>query len=132
MGSATRHAYRLLFTATNVRLGVWLPHPNVVRDARRWMDFEDARRKAVPGTGTAAAAEAEHDKWWARHPLLLLPWYLAPFKLFARNACQTRRREARLSGPVLRLRLADTKRGACGTGSCSRRSGCCGPRRPGS
>ena len=59
MGSMTKHAYRLLFTATNVRLGVWLPHPAVVRDARRWIDFEDARRKAVPGTGTAAAAEAE-------------------------------------------------------------------------
>ncbi|HEY2688392.1 MAG TPA: hypothetical protein VGJ50_08110 [Streptosporangiaceae bacterium] len=112
MGSATRHAYRLLFTATNVRLGVWLPHPNVVRDARRWMDFEDARRKAGPGTDTAAAAEAEHDKWWVGHPLLLVLWYLAPFKLWTRNACQTRRREARLWAHVLRLRLADTKRGA--------------------
>ena len=31
MGSATRQAYRILLTATNVRLGVWLPHPALVR-----------------------------------------------------------------------------------------------------
>ena len=34
MGSATTQAYRILFTAANVRLGVWLPHPAVVRNAR--------------------------------------------------------------------------------------------------
>ena len=34
MGSATRQAYRILLTATNVRLGVWLPHPALVREAR--------------------------------------------------------------------------------------------------
>ena len=38
MGSATIQAYRILFTATNVRLGVWLPHPAVVRDARLLLD----------------------------------------------------------------------------------------------
>lgn len=36
MGAATRHAYRILLTATNVRLGVWLPHPALVREARLW------------------------------------------------------------------------------------------------
>ena len=78
MGAATRHAYRLLFTATNVRLGVWLPHPNVVRDARKVLDLaeQDHRdrtevrlahggRSPRPGgsqprpvVGTAAAAPA--------------------------------------------------------------------------
>src|SRR5262249_60984354 len=31
MGAATRQAYRILFTATGLRLGVWLPHPAIVR-----------------------------------------------------------------------------------------------------
>jgi hypothetical protein len=34
VGRLTRQAYQILFTATNVSLGVWLPHPDVVRDAR--------------------------------------------------------------------------------------------------
>ena len=52
MGSATRHAYRILFTATNVRLGVWLPHPSVVRDARRWIDPGRRSTDAAVGPGT--------------------------------------------------------------------------------
>lgn len=89
MGAATRHAYRLLFTATNVRLGVWLPHPNVVRDARKLLD------EPTPGGGP----------WWTRRPLLLLLWYLSPHPLWDRNADQNAEREARLWAHVLQRRL---------------------------
>ncbi len=101
MGSATRHAYRLLFTATNVRLGVWIPHPNVVRDARRWID-------AQQGT----AGKDRTDSWWVRHPLLLLVWYLLPHQLWDHEGRRNRTREARLWAHVLELRLGAKKRGA--------------------
>ena len=104
MGSTTRHAYRMLFTATNVRLGVWLPHPNVVRDARRWMDFEDAPARPSRD-GTAAAAEAEHDSG-GRGTAAAAAVVPGAVKLFARKRMQNRRREARLWAHVLRLRLA--------------------------
>jgi hypothetical protein len=97
MGAATRHAYRLLLTATNVRLGVWLPHPNLVRDARRWLEHP-----ADSGTG----------QWWERHPLLLLLWYLSPHLLWNRDAGKNSGREARLWAHVLRLRLAGKRSGA--------------------
>jgi hypothetical protein len=93
MGAATRHAYRLLFTATNVRLGVWLPHPNVVRDARKCIE------------GHVAA-----DSWWVRHPLLLLLWYLSPHLIRDRHAQQSSAREARLWAHVLKLRLDPGRR----------------------
>jgi hypothetical protein len=109
MGSATRRAYRILFTATNVRLGVWLPHPVVVRNARRLIDH---------------ASDYPPRRWWERHPLLLLLWYLAPRRLWERDededpggaenagprgARVTRmgrdtEREARIWAHVLRLR----------------------------
>jgi len=97
MGSATRHAYRILFTATNVRLGVWIPHPNVVRDARSHL----------------AAEQAKTGPWLLRHPVLLLLWYSVPHKLWSRdknkNAERESRnaeREARLWAHVLDRRLA--------------------------
>src|SRR5215475_5078438 len=93
MGSATRHAYRLLFTATNIRLGVWIPHPNVVRDARRWLDHEERSGKD------------RTDSWWTRQPLLLLAWYLLPHQLWDHDGCRNRKREARLWAHVLKLRL---------------------------
>jgi hypothetical protein len=93
MGAATRHAYRLLFTATNVRLGVWLPHPNVVRDARKCVE------------GRAGA-----DSWWVRHPLLLLLWYLSPHLIRDRHATRSAEREARLWAHVLTLRLDARRR----------------------
>jgi hypothetical protein len=103
MGSATRHAYRILFTATNVRLGVWLPHPNVVRVARKSLD--DGWAKDGP--------------WTLRHPILLLLWYTAPRKLWSRNADKNSEREARdakregcLWAHVLKLREDGKKRGA--------------------
>lgn len=101
MGSATRHAYRLLFTATNVRLGVWIPHPNVVRDARRWIDARQGQ------TG-----KDKTDSWWVRHPLLLLLWYLVPHQLWDHDGRRNRTREARLWAHVLELRLGGKKRGA--------------------
>ncbi len=116
MGSATRQAYRILFTATNVRLGVWLPHPAVVRNARQLIDHEP---------------DYTPRHWWERHPLLLLLWYLSPHRFWdgdqdqaaggdettghrgareemGRNA----EREARLWAYVLKLRLAGKRSGA--------------------
>ena len=90
MGAATRQAYRLLLTATNVRLGVWLPHPSLVREAR-----ERIERPGEDGT----------DRWWARRPLLLLLWYLLPHLLWERNADRNSGREARLWAHVLKRRL---------------------------
>ncbi len=66
MGSATRQAYRILLTATNVRLGVWLPHPALIREARKRIDDQ---AKGIPGPP---------DWAWTRRPLLLLLWYLSP------------------------------------------------------
>jgi hypothetical protein len=100
MGAATRHAYRILFTAANICLGVWLPHPSVVREARRWLDqhYED-------GSGAR----------WERHPLLLLGWYLTPHPFWHRDEQKQQmreRREARLWAHVLGLRLACKPSGA--------------------
>ena len=94
MGSATQQAYRILFTATNVRLGVWLPHPNVVRDAREWIDPD----------------HSSTDARWARHPLLLLLWYLTPRLFWGHDPRRSSEREARLWAHVLRLRLDPSKR----------------------
>jgi hypothetical protein len=87
MGSATRQAYRILLTATNVRLGVWLPHPALVREARKRID-----QQALGGS----------DRWWS---LLLLLWYLSPHPLWDRKADRNSDREARLWAHVLQLRL---------------------------
>jgi hypothetical protein len=89
MGSATRQAYRILLTATNVRLGVWLPHPTLVREARSRID----KPTATP------------DRWWTRQPLLLLLWYLSPHPLWDRKADLNKDRETRLWAHVLKLRL---------------------------
>jgi hypothetical protein len=109
MGAATRHAYRILFTATNVRLGVWLPHPNVVRDARKYLD---ARNDLKPD-------QAKTGSWLSRHPLLLLLWYVVPHKLWSRDAGKNSAREDRnaeweghLWAHVLDLRQNGKRRGA--------------------
>jgi hypothetical protein len=93
MGSATRQAYRILLTATNVRLGVWLPHPALVRDARKRINDQ------------ASGVADRPDRWWARRPLLLLLWYLSPHPLWGRNAGTNDARETRLWAHVLKLRL---------------------------
>jgi hypothetical protein len=91
MGSATPHAYRILLTAANICLGVWLPHPSLVRDARQWLDDHDE--------GGAGA-------WRERRPLALLGWYLMPHPFWHRNADTNNQRETRLWAHVLKLRLA--------------------------
>ena len=93
MGSATRQAYRILLTATNVRLGVWLPHPALVQEARNRIDQQ------------AAGQPGEPDRRWTRRPLLLLLWYLSPHPLWGRKAKLNDDREARLWAHVLELRL---------------------------
>jgi hypothetical protein len=94
MGSATRQAYRILLTATNVRLGVWLPHPALVREARNRIDRQQAAGK--PG---------EPDRRWTRRHFLLLLWYLSPHPLWARKGDRNDDREARLWAHVLDLRI---------------------------
>ena len=93
MGSATRQAYRILLTATNIRLGVWLPHPALVREARKRIDDQ---AKDIPGPP---------DRAWTRRPLLLLLWYLSPHPLWGRNEDLNADREARLWAHILDLRL---------------------------
>ena len=105
MGAATQRARRILFTAANVRLGVWLPHPVVVRNARELTDRQADYEKKYP------------RRWWERHPLLLLAWYLRPHLTWegvtgddpgvtGRDAV----REARLWAHVLKLREEGTER----------------------
>ncbi len=91
MGAATRHAYRILLTATNVRLGVWLPHPALVQKASQWVD-------------RYALAEGTWGSWWERHPLLLLFWYQFPHLFWDRDEDRNSDREARLWAHVLTLR----------------------------
>jgi hypothetical protein len=111
MGAATQHAYRLLFTATNVRLGVWLPHPNVVRDARKVLDLAERDHLAPTEVRLPRAAErngraeAGPGPRWARRPLLLLCWYLSPHPLWDRKPDENADREARLWAHVLQRRL---------------------------
>ena len=93
MGSATRQAYRILLTATNIRLGVWLPHPALVREARKRIDDQ---AKGIP---------RQPDRAWTRRPLLLLLWYLSPHPLWDPKAELNADREARLWAHVLDLRL---------------------------
>ena len=98
MGSMTREAYRILLTLTNVRLGVWLPHPAVVAAAHD----ELAKQK---DTGN----KDHHTESWGT-ALGLLLWYVWP--LHPRWGKHTERpggREARLWAYVLRMRQ-DRKR----------------------
>ncbi len=97
MGAATRQAYRILLTVTNVRLGVWLPHPALVREARK--------RIHEQAPGGSVAARGESDRWWSRRPLLLLLWYVSPHPLWDRKADLNFDREGRLWAHVLQLRL---------------------------
>jgi hypothetical protein len=92
MGVTTRQAYRILFTAANLRLGVWLPHPAVVKAARDERDKQGAVRHS--------------DGWRA---LGLLFWYVLPHPVwkFSNNPDRNEKlgaREARLWAYVLKLR----------------------------
>ena len=67
MGTATRGAYRIVLTLTNLRLGVWMPHPDVVRRARAYLRKPaDERRR-----------DRREDRWWARWTFPLLLWYVS-------------------------------------------------------
>jgi hypothetical protein len=88
MGAATRQAYRILLTATNVRLGVWLPHPAVVAAARRELD------RQLTGK--------HRDRWPTGLRLLL--WYVLPHPLWRKQPERSARSEARLWAYLLRLR----------------------------
>jgi hypothetical protein len=104
MGAATRQAYRILFTVANLRLGVWLPHPRVVRDARTQMGRDALSRTAGDGSKQSTGQE-EKDSWWTHHPLLLLLWYLTPHPYWNKNKDRNEERERKLWAHVLKLRL---------------------------
>jgi hypothetical protein len=96
MGAATRGAYRILFTLTNMRLGIWMPHPEVVRRARQYL--------RSPGPGG-------QDGWW--RIWLLLLWYVSPHPFWHRDPAKQQvreQREARLWAHVLGLREHSTER----------------------
>jgi hypothetical protein len=86
MGAATRQAMRILFTATDLRLGVWLPHPAVVAAAAHELE-----RQHKP--------DVRADRWW--HAAWLLLWYALPHVSWGGKP---RGREARLWAYVLKLR----------------------------
>jgi hypothetical protein len=75
MGAATRSAYRIVLTLTNLRLGVWMPHPDVVRRARAYLDKSAADR----------AKDIQQDRWWARWTFLLLLWYVSQHPFWHRD-----------------------------------------------
>jgi hypothetical protein len=86
----TRQAYRILLTLTNVRLGVWLPHPAVVAAAHRELELQQS---------------GEHRRDRGRTALGLLLWYAWP--LHGRWSNDTEKaggREARLWAYVLKMR----------------------------
>lgn len=89
MGTATRHAMRILFTATDLRLGIWLPHPAVVAAAG-----QELERQQKPG--------ASQDRWW--HAVRLLLWYALPHPLSGLRNEKLNRHEARVWAYVLKLR----------------------------
>ena len=94
MGSATRQAYRILFTATDLRLGVWLPHPAVVDAAAQEVD-----RQKEPGNRA--------DRWW--HAVWLLLWYMLPHPAWRHSDERPGGREARLWAYVLKQRRDGTR-----------------------
>jgi hypothetical protein len=96
MGAATKQAYRILLTATNVRLGVWLPHPALVVAARRELDRQ-------------LSGERRRDRWPTGLRLLL--WYVLPHPLWHRLPERSGQSEARLWAYLLRLRGSRSRLG---------------------
>jgi hypothetical protein len=93
MGGMTRQAYRILLTLTNVRLGVWLPHPAVVVAARDELKKQEAKGNADHPT----------ERWWTALGILL--WYAWPLHgRWSTDTEKTGGREARLWAYVLRMR----------------------------
>ena len=118
MGTATRSAYRIVLTLTNLRLGIWMPHPAVVRRARAYLRKSDEDRRR----------DRQEDRWWARWTFLLLLWYVSQHPFWHRDPRQRNPekqgdweqhqkeweerqngREDRLWAHVLRLREQSTK-----------------------
>ena len=97
MGAATRQAHRILFTATDLRLGLWLAHPALVKAARQEITDQDDQGK--PGH--------RPDHWW--HWLGLFGWYVLPHPRWRREDKRRERRETRLWAYVLRLRSAEKR-----------------------
>ena len=97
MGRATRSAYRIVFTLTNLRLGVWMPHPDVVRRAREYLDKSPEDR----------ARDLQQDRRWARRTFLLPLWYVSQHQKEWGERQQ--KREDRLWAHVLDLRVNSTK-----------------------
>jgi hypothetical protein len=100
MGAMTRQAYRILRTMTNVRPGVWLPHPRVVANARAYLNRPRKDR--------------DPDSWWTWRPALLLLWYLLPHWVVPsddRMREKRRDREARLWAHVLNIRRSGERSG---------------------
>jgi hypothetical protein len=89
MGAATRQALRILFTATDLRLGVWLPHPALVAAAARELE-----RQKKPNVRAS--------RWW--HAVWLLLWYTLPHPSWELRKEKLQGREARLWAYVLKLR----------------------------
>jgi hypothetical protein len=89
MGSATRQALRILFTATDLRLGVWLPHPALVAAAAQELDRQEEQGE-------------RGIQWWQAVGLLL--WYVLPHPFWRRRKDKLDGREARLWAHVLKLR----------------------------
>jgi hypothetical protein len=123
MGAATRRAYRILFTFTNVCLGVWLPHPSVVHDARELLgepaaepleqaEKRNRRKQVMRLLRQADQAHDRQDRWWAYRPLLLLLWYLSPHPGWDRRPETNHQRETRLWAYVLDLRVSELTAGA--------------------
>ena len=105
MGAATRGAYRIVFTLTNLRLGVWIPHPTVVSRARAYL-------AAAQGNGADRARvlqERADDSWWTRRTWLLLFWYVSRHPFWNRDPKKQERREAWLWAHVLKLREDSTR-----------------------
>ena len=75
MGAATRGAYRIVLTLTNLRLGVWMPHPDVVHRARVYLSKSDEERRKA----------RQQDRWWARWTFLLLLWYVSQHPFWRRD-----------------------------------------------
>jgi hypothetical protein len=104
MGALTGRAARILFTLTNLRGGVWLPHPEVVRAARAYLD--------------KTADQRPKDRRWTQQTGLLVLWYMLPRPLHARHRKRTEAakcratwadREAQLWAHVLKLRERSTE-----------------------
>jgi hypothetical protein len=94
MGAATRGAYRILLTLTNLRLGIWMPHPTVVSLARAYAD------------------EHKERTWRAGRIWLLLLWYVLPHPFWRRDPKKQKKREqheAELWAHVLKLRESSTE-----------------------